>query len=172
VNGTATDAGGPGVSGAFARGSVTAFRSTGDGLWTARAGAERRVRADPDARPFAGLDPTATLVASDVRLAAATATVLLERSTHLRAVTRALVLDAALFGAASRRWRPASDRAGDRVSLALLGVGLRLAPTRPGLPTAGLDVGYPAVRPAGMRGRPVVRVLLAPWFGSVRGRGR
>lgn len=173
VNGAAAGtARSSGVSAASLRGLVSAFRATRDGLWSLRGGAERRVQADPDARPFVGLDPTAPLLAGEVRLAAATATIVVERSTHLRAVTRALVLDGAAFGAASGRWHPASDVAGDPVTLGVVGVGLRLSPTRPGQPTAGLDLGYPVVRPTTVRRGPVVRVLLAPWFGSPRGRGR
>jgi hypothetical protein len=166
----AADAAGGGASVGALRASVTGFRGTRDGLWTVRAGAERRVRPDPDTRPFVGLDPTATLVDGDVRLAIAAAAASVERSTHVRPISRALVLDGALFGAVSRRWRPASTAVGDPVTLGVVGVGVRLAPTRPGQPTAGLDLGYPVLRPAGVPRGVVVRVLLAPWFGSVRGR--
>lgn len=166
----ARDAAGGGVTSAAARGAVTAFRAAPGGIWTARAGAERRVRPDPDVRAFVGFDPTATLVDGELRLAVATAVASFERSRHIRPVTRTLVLDGALFGAVSRRWRPASRVAGDAVTLGLLGVGVRLAPTRPGQPTAGLDLGYPVLRSGAVAARPVVRVLLAPWFGSVRGR--
>jgi hypothetical protein len=171
ANGAGASTGG-GVRAATLRAALTGFRGTGDGLWTVRAGAERRGRADPDARAFGGVDPTAMVLRGEVRLAAATAVGSVERSTHVHAVTRAVVLDGAVFGALSRRWRPASDVAGNPVTLGVLGVGARLAPTRVGQSTAGLDLAWPVLRPRGVQGRPVVRVLLVPWFGSLRGRGR
>jgi len=169
---TTPDSAGGGVQAAVVRGAVSAFRGAGrgTGLWTLRVGAERRVRPDPDARAFVALDPTAFVVPGALRLARGAGAVSLERSRHLRPVTLTLVLDAAAFGAVSRRWRPASTAAGDAVTLGLVGVGVRLAPTRPGQPTAGLDLGYPVVRPAVVAARPIVRVLLVPWFGSTRGR--
>jgi hypothetical protein len=166
----ARDAAGGGAGPSAARGGVSAFRAAPGGLWTARLGAERRVRPDPDARSFVGFDPTATLVDGELRLAVGAAAASVERSRHIRPVTRTLVLDAALFGAVSRRSRPASRVAGDAVTLGLVGVGVRLAPTRPGQPTAGLDLGYPVIRPGVVAARPVARVLVAPWFGSIRGR--
>ena len=159
-----------GLAAAALRIGVVGFRGTGDGRWTARLGGERLLRPDPDTRAFLGFDPTATLVEGEARLAATTATALLERSTRVRPVSRTLMLEGALFAAGSRRWRTASSTRGDGVSLGVVGVGVHLAPTRPGPPTAGLDLVYPAIGPPGVRGRPVVRVSLAPWFASVRGR--
>jgi hypothetical protein len=158
------------LAAASLRAALTGFRGTRDGLWTLRVGAERRLRPDPDARPFVGLDPTAALVGGEVRLAGTAAAASLERSTHVWTVARTLVLDAAAFGALSRRWHPAARGLGDPVTLGVAGAALRLAPTRPGQPTAGLELVYPAVRPAGVGREPFVRLVITPWFGAVRGR--
>jgi hypothetical protein len=158
------------LSAAALRGSVTGFRATGDGVWSLRVGVERRLRPDPDVRPVVGLDPTAAFVWTDVRLAGVAATASLERSTHLWAISRSAVLDGALFTAASRRWHPASAVAGDPLTLGVVGAALRLAPTRPWQPTAGVELLYPVLRPELVRRRPLVRVAFVPWFGALRGR--
>jgi hypothetical protein len=74
-----------------------------------------------------------------------------------------------VFGAASSRWE-AVDPSPEHTDVAMLGVGLRLTPTRLGRATARLDVGYPvSTSPLAKRGL-FVGIGLSPWWGDERHR--
>ncbi|HKC39561.1 MAG TPA: hypothetical protein VKC15_08500 [Gemmatimonadales bacterium] len=65
---------------------------------------------------------------------------------------------------------PESTTGIERLHVGSLGVGLRLTPTRFGRSTFGIDLAFPVVRSAQVRGRPYVAISIRPAFGLGRGR--
>lgn len=179
-------------SAATARGSLGAVAPAPHGLWSARVSAEHLGTPDPDVRGLALSDPAQRAFPAAGRLAEAAVTASFERSRHLLGLTRNYMLDAALFGAGAVRWetaapgaaalagvpglRPAiSTRAAElagaeRLSVASIGAGLRLTPTRFGPATIRFDVAVPIVRSGALSGRPYVGISIAPAFGLGRQR--
>lgn len=153
------------------------------GLWSARLGGEWLFDPDPDLRAMVAADPTAGALPRDGRLAEAALAASLERDVRLRPISRSWALDGAAFAAASTRWDPVGgpsrgaptvggegEPEGGRLSVGVVGVGLRLAPTRLGRSTARLDVGYPVVRTSGVPVRPYVAIGITPWLQEGRHR--
>ena len=88
---------------------------------------------------------------------------------RLRPLTRSWALDGAVFGAASTRWLSVAPGP-EHTDVGILGLGLRLTPTRLGRATARLDVGYPvSSSPLAKRGL-YVGIGLSPWWGDERHR--
>jgi hypothetical protein len=163
------------------RGSAAFYRGAPRGLWTARLGAEWLADPDPDLRAMVTADPTAGALPPQGRLAEAAAALSLERAVRLRPLSRSWVLDGAAFGALSTRWDPAEapppgvaplagEHGRERLDLGVLGVGVRLTPTRLGRATARLDVGFPLLRSAGVPARPFVAISISPWLEQGRHR--
>ena len=136
------------------------------GLWSARFAAEQLSDPDPDVRALASADPTVAALPLRARLAETAFAASIERDVHVHRLTREYMLDVAGFGAGSMRWDPAA--AGERPALGVLGAGLRLTPTRPGMARIGIDVGVPLLRSAGVNRRPFVAISISPWLETIR----
>jgi hypothetical protein len=169
------------VSVGVLRGSVAYDRAARRGVWSARLGAEWLREPDPDLSAMVTSDPTAAALSPDKRLAEAVVALSVERAVRLRPLTRSWSLDAAASGGLSTRWDPAvaspypglrlsHPESAERLDLAVVGVGLRLMPTRAGRAAARLDVGYPLLHPGGTRGRPFIAVSVSPWLEAGRHR--
>jgi hypothetical protein len=153
------------------RGALSLFKRAPRGMWTMRIAGEQLTDPDPDVRALATVDLTSRALPKRSRLAESAVAASLERSAHLFGLTRGYVLDGALFGAVSSRWDPAAMNAG-RISIAALGVGLRLAPTRLGSASIRFDVGYPIASSGGVAPRrPFFGITLSPWIEAGRSRG-
>jgi hypothetical protein len=151
------------------RGSLAFYQAATRGFWTTRFTAERLLNPDPDLRTFVTIDPTASLLPDRRRLAAGAIGFTAERDVRLRPLTRSWALDGAIFGAASSRWESVAPSP-EHTDVAVLGLGLRLTPTRLGRATARLDVGVPFSRsPVAKRGV-YVGIGLSPWWGDERHR--
>ena len=151
------------------RASLGYYHAAPRGFWSSRFTAERLVNPDPDVRTFVTLDPTSRLLPDRNRLAAADVGLSIERDVRLRPLTRSWALDGAVFGAGSTRWQSVGSGA-EHVDVGLVGLGLRLTPTRLGRSTARLDVGYPiSSSPLAKRGL-YVGIGLSPWWGDERHR--
>jgi hypothetical protein len=151
------------------RASLGYYHAATRGFWSTRFTAERLLNPDPDVRTFVTIDPTSPLLPDTRRLASGAVGFTAERDVRLRALTRSWALDGAVFGAASSRWE-AVDPSPEHTDVAMLGLGLRLAPTRLGRATARLDVGYPiSTSPLAKRGL-YVGIGLSPWWGDERHR--
>jgi hypothetical protein len=158
-----------GVDAATLRASFAYYRAAKRGFWTTRFTAERLIHPDPDVRSFVTIDPTTPVLPDGRRLAVAGLGFTAERDVRLRPLTRSWALDGAIFGSASSRWETATPGA-EHTDVALLGLGLRLSPTRLGRATARLDVGYPISRsPLAKRGL-YFGIGLSPWWGDDRHR--
>lgn len=163
ARGGAWDAGGN-------RGALSLFKRAPRGMWTVRVAGEQLTDPDPDVRALATTDLTLRAIPQRSRLAESAVAGSLERSAHLVGLTRGYVVDGALFGAVSSRWDPAA-KSTDRISIAALGVGLRLAPTRLGSASIRFDLGYPIAASSGVvRRRPFFGVTLSPWIEAGRSR--
>lgn len=164
------------------RGSGTYYHAAPRGFWSARLGAEWLRAPDPDMRAMVTADPTAGALPSDGRLAEAVVTLSLERDLRIRPLSHSWALDGAAFAALSTRWDPAAPVDGtamarqdgehvlERFDLGVVGLGLRLAPTRLGRATARLDLGYPLLRSGGAAARPFIALSISPWLEQGRGR--
>lgn len=133
-----------------------------NGRWSARVAAEQLSDPDPDIRALASADPTVAALPNRARLAETAVATSVERDIHLRRLTGSYGLDLAGFGAGSMRWDPAVG--GERPAVGILGAGLRLTPTRPGLARIGIDVGVPLLRSRGIGGRPFIALTISPWL--------
>ncbi|MHB1224047.1 MAG: hypothetical protein ACYC2G_08420 [Gemmatimonadaceae bacterium] len=164
------------------RGSGTYYHAAPRGFWSARLGAEWLRSPDPDMRAMVTADPTAGALPSDGRLAEAAAALSLERDLRIRPLSHSWALDGAAFAALSTRWDPAAiadgtamarrdgEHALERLDLGVVGLGLRMAPTRLGRATARLDVGYPLLRSGGVAARPFIALSISPWLQQGRER--
>jgi hypothetical protein len=139
------------------------------GLWYMRLTAERLLDPDPDVRSFVTADPTAQVLPDRRRLAEAALGLTAERDVRLRPLTRSWALDGAVFAAASSRWDAVAPSP-EHLNAGLLGLGVRLAPTRAGRATARLDVGMPVVGSSLLRRGPYVAIGISPWWGDDRHR--
>ena len=150
--------------------ALALFRRASRGMWTARVAGEQLTDPDPDVRALATTDVTFRAIPQRSRLAESAVAGSLERSAHLFGITHGYMVDGALFGAVSSRWDPAAINA-DRISIAALGAGLRLAPAHLGSASIRFDVGYPAVASSLVRRRPFFGITLSPWLETGRSRG-
>ena len=148
-------------SGATVRGGLNYEHAARGGVWNVRLGIERWLVPDPDLRAAVTADPTYRALGADARRSPNAVIASAERSVHLRRLTRSYTLDAAVFGAGSSR---------EAAHMGMLGLGLRLAPARPGRATARLDFSVPVLRSGDVRGRPVVSIGITPWLGQDRQR--
>jgi hypothetical protein len=151
------------------RGALSLFKRAPRGMWTLRLAGEQLTDPDPDVRALATTDLTLRALPQRSRLAESAVSGSLERSAHLFGLTKGYMVDGALFGAVSSRWDPAATNT-DRISIAALGVGLRLAPARLGSASIRFDVGYPIAASGVVRRRPFFGVTLSPWIESGRSR--
>ena len=151
------------------RGSLAYYHAAARGFWTTRVTAERLVNPDPDIRTFATIDPTSQLLPDRQRLAEAALGFTVERDVRLLPLTRSWALDGAVFGAMSSR-NAAVAPSPEHTDVALLGLGLRLSPTRLGRQTARLDVGYPISSSSLAKRGLYVGIGLSPWWGDERHR--
>jgi len=163
------------VSGGLHAGSVRAhgvyYRAAPRGLWIAQVAGERLFDPDPDVRALGTLDPALPLFPSDSRIAELALSAAVERDVHLRVVSRNYAVDGAVFSAFS--WRHDPPPMGPNASqlyAGVVGLGLRLAPTRAGRATFRLDLGFPVARSPQLRGRPYIGVMIMPWLGGDRER--
>jgi hypothetical protein len=151
------------------RASVAYYQAAKRGFWTTKLTAERLLNPDPDVRTFVTMDPTARLLPDQRRLAEGAVSLTAERDVRLRSLTRSWALDGALFAAASSRLETV-DPSPEHIDVAMVGLGLRLTPTRLGRATARLDIGYPiAASPLAKRGL-YFGIGLSPWWGDDRHR--
>lgn len=137
-----------------------------NGRWSARLAAEQLSDPDPDVRALASADPTVAALPIRARLAETAFASSIERDIHLHRLTGSYGLDLAGFGAGSMRWDPAIG--GERPAIGILGAGLRLTPSRPGLARIGIDVGVPLLRSRGIAGRPFIALTISPWLETNR----
>ena len=151
------------------RASLTYSQAATRGLWMARLTAERLLNPDPDLRTFVTPDPTALLLPDRSRLAAGAFGFSAERDVRLLPLSRSWALDGAIFGAASSRWEAVAPSP-EHTDVAMVGLGLRLAPTRLGRSTARLDVGYPVWGSSLAKRGMYVGIGLSPWWGDNRHR--
>lgn len=152
------------LSASTVRSSLVMLRDAPHGLWTMRLAGERLMRPDPDVRALALLDPAAAAFPRPAgRLAEMAVAASAERAVHLRALTRSLGVDGALFAATSFRWDPTAAGRADDLGATVVGFGLRLAPWRRAGNTVRLDVGVPVLHTAGVRSRPYVALSIVPW---------
>jgi hypothetical protein len=84
-------------------------------------------------------------------------------------LTRSWALDGALFVAGSSRLA-AVDSVPEHTDVGMIGLGLRLSPTRLGRATARLDVGLPVVGSGVAKRGVYVGIGLSPWWGDDRHR--
>lgn len=152
-----------------ARAALSLFKEAPRGMWTARLAGEQLTDPDPDTRALATIDATVRALTQRSQLAESAVAGSLERSVHLFGLTRGYVVDGALFGALSSRWDPASTNAA-RISIAAIGAGFRLAPTRLGRASIRLDVGYPVAATRGVARRLFLGMTLSPWIEAGRSR--
>jgi hypothetical protein len=153
------------------RASLGYFRAAARGFWATRLTAERLVNPDPDVRSFVTIDPTTPLLPDGSRLAQSAVGLSMERDVTLFPLTRSWALNGALFGSASSRWETVSPGL-EHTDVGIVGLGLRLTPTRLGRATARLDVGYPipiSRAPLAKRGL-YFGIGLSPWWGDERHR--
>ena len=148
---------------ATVRSSLIALTPTPNGAWEVRLAAERLYDPDPTVRALRSIDPIGALLPSAARLAKGSASFSAERRLRLFDVTRANELEAGVFGAFTRRWDAAGLADAD-IGASMIGVGLRLAPSRTPGATFRLDVGYPVGYRAGVPARPVIAFSLTPWL--------
>ncbi|HUQ80480.1 MAG TPA: hypothetical protein VM076_05070 [Gemmatimonadaceae bacterium] len=151
------------------RAALAYYQAAKRGFWSTRVTAERLLNPDPDVRTFVTIDPTASLLPRDNRLAAAALGFTVERDVRLRTLTRSWALDGALFAAASSRWESV-EPSPEHLDVATLGFGLRLTPARAGRATARLDVGLPVAGSSLARRGVYVGIGLSPWWGDDRHR--
>jgi hypothetical protein len=151
------------------RAALAYYRAAKRGFWSTRFTAERLLNPDPDVRSFVTIDPTSHLLPDGHRLASAALGFTVERDVRLRSLTRSWALDGALFGAASSRLETV-EPSPEHVDLAMLGLGLRLTPTRLGRATARFDVGVPVARSSLAKRGLYVGIGLSPWRGEDRHR--
>ena len=151
------------------RGSLSYYHAASRGFWSTRFTAERLLNPDPDVRTFITIDPTSRLLPDRSRLAEAALGFDVERDVRLRGLTRSWALDGAVFGALSSRTSAVAPSP-EHTDIALLGLGLRLSPTRLGRATARLDVGYPISSSALAKHGLYVGIGLSPWWGDDRHR--
>jgi hypothetical protein len=148
---------------ASARGSLTALTPTADGAWELRLTAERLYDPDPTVRVLRSVDAVGALLPRVARLAKGAASASAERQFRLWDVTRTSELDAAVFGAVAGRWATAGLPDTD-IGASLVGIGLRLAPSRTPGATFRLDLAYPVGYRVGVRARPMLALTLIPWL--------
>jgi hypothetical protein len=132
-------------------------------MWSARLTGERFVAPDPDVRTFSSFDATVGALPRQGRFANTSAGFQLERSAHVLRLSSAWSVHAAGIAAGSLRWEPVLPTA-ERVSVGVLGAGLRLAPNKPGRGSARVDVGFPVVGSSNVPRRPYVALSVMPWF--------
>jgi len=151
------------------RASIGYYRAAARGFWATRLTAERLLSPDPDVRTFVTIDPTTSVLPDGRRLAQSALGFTVERDVTLRPLTRSWALSGAIFGSASSRWEAVSPGP-EHTDVGIVGLGLRLTPTRLGRATARLDVGYPmSTAPLANRGL-YFGIGLSPWWGDERHR--
>jgi hypothetical protein len=151
------------------RASLLATRPAQNGLWTARLGAERVLNADPDVRQLSLFDPTAAALPDSLRLAETAVSAAVERTVRLGFRSRSWGVGLGTFAAASARWDAARE-VREMEGVAVIGVGLRLDPSRGSRSLARLDVGFPVSRLHGRPQRVFIAASIDPSLGGDRQR--
>lgn len=151
------------------RAALSYFRSAPRGFWTSRLAGEQLFEPDPDVRALASVDPTLEALPERARLAKIAFAASLERSLNLINPGRSYGLDAAIFSALSLRWDPAA-MSSEQLYVGVVGLGLRLAPAKPGRATPRLDIGFPIVRSADVPRKAFIALTVSPWLQQGRWR--
>ena len=132
---------------------------------------------DPDVRTLSFAEPLGAGAWRDARAAESAVTISMDRSVQVLPPIRGYALDGVVFGAMTARWE-VTPRTGlaaattARLQQAVLGIGLRLSPTRFVAPTMTIGIGVPLLHMPGSAVSPVLSVSVSPPFGRGRQRVR
>jgi hypothetical protein len=154
------------------RAAISAEHAASNGVWRLSIAGEELKDPDPDVRALGIYDRALAFVPKRVRLAESAVSLSVERTRHLKSFG-SQELDASIFGAASRRWDPASTaNAAEGFMVGVAGLGLALVPKRPGSATIRLDYGYPVTATPGLKRTPRFSIAILPWLETSRHRER
>lgn len=159
-----------------ARFALAATAPSWRGRWAARVALEHLADPDPDVRTLSFAEPLGAMAWRGARIAESAITLSYDQSVQLHRPVRGYAIEGVGFAALTTRWEVTPARADPlttttaRVQQATLGVGLRFAPIRYGVPSVTLGLGFPFARAAGARTAPIFSVSFSPPFG--RGRQR
>lgn len=152
------------------RAAISAEHAASNGVWRLSVAGEQLQDPDPDVRALGIYDRALAFVPRQVRLAESAVSLSVERTRHLRSFGSE-ELDASIFGAASKRWDPASSANPiEGFTVGVAGLGLALVPRRPGAATVRLDYGIPLVATSGFRRTPRFSITIVPWLETSRNR--
>jgi hypothetical protein len=152
------------------RAAISAEHAASNGVWRLSIAGEQLRDPDPDVRALGIYDRALAFVPRRVRFAESAVSLSGERTRHLKSFGSEM-LDASIFGAASRRWDPASGvSSSEGFTVGVAGVGLALVPRRPGAATVRLDYGVPIFATSGFSSRPRFSVTIVPWLETSRSR--
>jgi hypothetical protein len=139
-------------------------------VWRLSIAGEQLKNPDPDVRALGIYDRALAFVPKRARLAESALSVSLERTRHLKSFG-SQELDASIFGAASRRWDPASTaNTSEDFMVGVAGLGLALVPKRPGAATVRLDYGFPVTATPGFKRPSRFSITILPWLENSRRR--
>jgi len=152
------------------RAAVSLEHAASNGVWRLSIAGEQLKNPDPDVRALGIYDRALAFVPKKARLAESALSVSIERTRHLKSFG-SQELDASIFGAASRRWDPASTaNASEDFMVGVAGLGLALVPRRPGAATVRLDYGFPVTAAPGFKRAPRFSITILPWLENSRRR--
>jgi hypothetical protein len=152
------------------RAAISAEHAASNGVWRLSIAGEHLRDPDPDVRALGIYDRALAFVPRRMRLAESALSLSVERTRHLKSFGSE-VLDASVFGAASRRWDPASSaNPSDGFAVSVAGLGLALVPRRPGAATVRLDYGVPVFATSGFPRKPRFSIMIVPWLETSRNR--
>jgi hypothetical protein len=152
------------------RAAISAEHAASNGVWRLSIAGEQLKNPDPDVRALGIYDRALAFVPRRARLAESALSFSIERTRHLKSFG-SQELDASIFGAASRRWDPASTaNASESFMVGVAGLGLDLVPRRPGAATVRLDYGFPVTATPGFNRTPRFSITILPWLETSRRR--
>jgi hypothetical protein len=152
------------------RAAISAEHAASNGVWRLSVAGEQLRDPDPDVRALGIYDRALAFVPRRVRFAESAVSLSAERTRHLKSFGSEM-LDASIFGAASRRWDPASGvSSSEGFTVGVAGLGLALVPRRPGAATVRLDYGVPVFATSGFSRRPGFSITIVPWLETSRSR--
>jgi hypothetical protein len=152
------------------RAAISAEHAASKGVWRLSIAGEQLQDPDPDVRALGIYDRAIAFVPKRVRLAQSALSLSVERTRHLSSFGSD-ELDASIFGAASRRWDPASTaNTSEDFTVAVAGLGIALVPRRAGAATVRLDYGIPVVATSGISRTPRFNITIVPWLETSRNR--
>ena len=154
------------------RASATLVVKAKNGLWTARAAAERLWDPDPDVFALSISDPMFKTLSPTSRLAERALSAHVERAAALYTRDGRWAVEGALFGSWSQRVRTL-DVVGDPVremQAAVVGVGLRHVWADPWQAPLRVDIGRTVMRSGGQPNKWIVSLSVSPWLAGGRAR--